>query len=246
MSAPTAPLPYWRVPRRTGERRSQSGAAHQGQILVAAVGDHRRRRHRAGGRTHAGVGSVGQGVEERLLRELVVGAGGGRRGDVVDAQLRADSTHSAEVGGRQGQAMAFGGCVLRRERAVHHAPGWPGAVGHVHLPPTTDLGCVTCGGVVAAGDVWRTAGGRAGAARLGRCVHAGREQKPTVAYLFARRVPRADRAGAGGGYPPGTHRRHRGATAVVVQLAARQTRRHWPGQVARDAGPTGIGQPVPP
>ncbi len=84
-----APLPYWRVPRRTGERRPQPGAARQGQILVAALGDHRRRGRRAGRRARAGVGSTGQGVEERLLGELVVGAGGGRRGDVVDAQLRA-------------------------------------------------------------------------------------------------------------------------------------------------------------
>ena len=46
------------------------------------------------------MGSTGQGLEEPLLGELVVGARGDCRGDVVDAQLRADSTHPAEVGGR--------------------------------------------------------------------------------------------------------------------------------------------------
>ena len=131
---------------------------------------------------------LAKGLEEPLLGEMVVGAGGHRRGDVVDAQLRADSAHPAEVGRCHGQAVAFRVRLLRGQRAIHHAARWPGAIGHVHLPPTADLGRVTGGRVVAAGDVGRAAGGRAGAARFDRRVHAGREQKPTVAYLFARRL----------------------------------------------------------
>ena len=42
-------------------------------------------------------------------------------------------------------------------------------------------------------------------------------------------------AGAGGGDAAGADRRHRRAGAVVVQLAARQARRHRAGQVAGDA-----------
>ena len=88
------------------------------------------------------------------------------------AQIQRTLLRSAGV---HGPAVAFGGGVLRRQRADHHAARRPGAVGHVHLPPTTDLGRVTGGGVVAAGDVGCAAGDRPGAARSGRRLPARRE-----------------------------------------------------------------------
>src|SRR4029434_7465631 len=101
---------------------------------------------------------------------------------------------AAAVGRRHSQTVALGGRVLRGQRTVHHHAGRPGAVGHVHLPPTTDLGRDTGGGFVAARDVGRAASRGPGAAWSERRVHARREQKPTVAYLFARRIRRTDPA----------------------------------------------------
>ena len=49
------------------------------------------------------MGSARQGVEEPAIGELVVGARRGRRRDGVDAQLRPDPAHPAEVGGRHVQ-----------------------------------------------------------------------------------------------------------------------------------------------
>ena len=209
------------------------------------MGDHRRRGRGAGGRTRAGVGSAGQGMDEPVLRRLVVGAGRRRRRAGVDAQLRPDSAHAAEVGRGASQAMAFGGGVLRRQCAVHHDARRPGVVGHVHLPPATDLGRVAGGGIVAAGDVGRTAGGGPCVAWSRRCVPAGREQEPVVADLHTRRLRRVVATGAGGGNPAGTHRRHRRAGAVVGELSACQAVGKRPGQMARDAGSTRIGQPDP-
>ena len=153
----------------------------------------------------------------------------------LDAQLRADPAHPAEVRRRRGQAVALRGGLLRGQCTVHHDAGRTRALGDVRVSAATALGRFPGGGVVAAGHVRRAAGGRPGAARPRRRIPARRQQEPAVADLHARRLRRAAAAGAVRRVQPAADRRHRGAGAVVVQLVARQARRHGPGQVARDA-----------
>ena len=152
-----------------------------------------------------------------------------------------------ESAGVHVQAVAFGGGVLRRQCAVHHDARRPGVVGHLHLPPATDLGRVAGGGVVAVGDVGCTAGGGPGVARISAARSCSGASKNPLSLIFTL-----------GGFvallllaqavaiAAGTDRRDRRAGAVVGELAARQARRHRAGQMARNAGSAGIGQPEPP
>ena len=88
--------------------------------------------------------------------------------------------------------------------------------------------------------------GRAGAARAGRRFLPRREEQPVLVAVHPGRLCRVAAAGPGGGVATGTDRRDRVPGVVVVQLGPRQAGRYRPGQVARDAQPTGIGQPEPP
>src|SRR5215217_2512458 len=98
---------------------------------------------------------------------------------------------------------------------------------------------------MAAGDVGCPTSRGSRTARPWRRIPVGCLEKPTVTYLFARWLPRVDRARPGRRYPARTDRRHRRALAVLVQLGARQAHRHRTGQVARDPVATGIGEPEP-
>ena len=157
--------PEPRVPRRAGRCRPR-GPRTPGtrEVLVGPLGGDRPRSDRARGRGHAGLGPARQGVDEPAVGELVVGAGGGRGGDAVDAQLRADSADPAALGRGGGPPVALGGGVLRGQRAEHDDARRPGALGHLRLPPAAQLGRLSGGGLLAAGDVGRASGGRPGAA----------------------------------------------------------------------------------
>ena len=174
---------------------------------------------------------------QSLLRgELVVGARRGGRRDGVDAQLRPDPAHAAEVGGRAGAAS--GARRPRSTRATRCRTTMPG--GPV-LSATFIYRQQRIWGASPVVASWQLV--MSGALQvvglallgLGGAFLLGAKQKPAVAYLYPRRVHRAAAAGPGGRVPARPHRRHRGAGAVVVQLAARQARRHRAGQVAGDA-----------
>jgi len=81
------------------------------------------------------------------------GAGGGR----IDAQLRPDPAHFAEVRRRTRQAIALRSAFYAANALSTTCPA-AGAVGHVSASPATHLGCLDRGGVLAAGDVRGAAG----------------------------------------------------------------------------------------
>ncbi len=65
---------------------------------------------------------------------------------------------------------------------------------------------------------------------LGGAFLLGASKSPLLPYLYARRIPRPAAARAGGRIAGRSDRRHRGESALVVQLATRQTIRHRGGR----------------
>ena len=191
------------------------------------------------------MGPTGAGVAQPVHGEVVLGARRYRSRPGIDAQLRPDPAHPAEVGRSHGQAVAVRGRLLRRQRSEHHAARRAGAVRDVHLPPGTTVGGVAGGRLVAAGDGRGAPGCWFGLARLGRRIPVGGQEQSVLADLHPRRLHRADSARAGRREPPRADRRNRREGAVVGELRARQTARHRPGQMAPDAQPAGVGQPEP-
>ena len=160
------------------------------------------------------------------------------------AQIQRTLLKSAgvEVNQWRSEAAFYAGNALSHDDARR-----PRALGHLHLPPAADLGCLPSGGVLAAGDVGGAAGGRPRAAGPGRCVPAGRQATTPSRCIFtlggfivllllaqavASRPDLIDGIGVQG--------------AVLGQLAARQTRRHRRGHVAGTPPAAGVGQPEPP
>ena len=238
--------PEPRVLRRAGRCRPR-GPRTPGtrEVLVGPLGGDRSRADRARGRGHAGVGPARQGVDEPAVGELVVGAGGGRGGDVVDAQLRADPANPAALGRGGGPPVALRGGVLCGQRAEHDDAGRPGALGHLRVPPATQLGRLAGGGLLAAGDVGRASGGGPGPAGPRGRIPVGRQEQSVLAAVHPGRLRRPAAAGPGGGDPAGADRRHRGQGAGLGQLGARQATRDGPGEVARNPRSAGVGEPEP-
>ena len=191
------------------------------------------------------MGSTGQGLAEPAVGEPVVGAGSDRGSHGLDAQLCPDSTDTAAISGSDGKPMAFGSRVLRRQRLEYDTSRRPGALGHLRLPTTTALGRLTGGGFLAVGDVGRTSSRGTGTVGSGRRISVGGQGQSILFAVHPRRFHRTAAPRPGGGDPPGTHRRHRRPSAGLAELVTQQARRYRTTEVARDAHPTGIGEPRP-
>ena len=217
------------------------------QVLVGALGDPRHRRDRACRRDRAGLGPAGQGLDESVRGQLVVadrvGAGGGR----VDAQLRPDPAHPAEI------RRACTSSKLRSEAAFYAAnslsttlPGGPVLSATFLLRQQRIWGAST---VVASWQLVMSGVLQAvGLALLGLggAFFLGAKNNPFSLLFTLGGFVALAAAGPGGGVAPGADRRHRQPGVGVGQLDSRQAGRHRPGQVARDAHAARIGEPGPP
>ena len=177
-------LPYWACPttRRRATPAARSGPP--GQILVAALG----RSSQSpivvlAVELVCGVGSAGQGLEERLLGQLVVGAGGGRCGAGVDAQpsrrfsarccgprayrCKQWRSEAAFYAGNALTTTLPGGPVLSATFIYRQQRIWGAS-------PVVASWQLVMSGAHAGGRAWRCSG-------LGGAFHAGRRAKPAVA-----------------------------------------------------------------